>query len=116
MKQFATLWSDTPRWARGLFLGNLGYILITGIGFSLIEHGFWDQPWPADILIPLIWPLMRSPMGSDLFLYHAVWCGLGALLVQIFVELKGILIMIALPYGVGIAIIIYALTHFSFSF
>jgi hypothetical protein len=116
IKQFATLWSDTPRWARGLFLGNLGSILLTGLGFTLIPHSDRDQTGLFVALAPILWPRMLSTLGSGLLLFHAAWCVLSAILVQRFGEMIGMLIMIVLPCVVGIPVILYDLTHFSFRF
>ena len=116
MKQLALLWFDTPRWARGLFLGNLCYIILAVLGFNLINHSFWDQVWLGAVLAPLLWPMMGTPISSAIFLYHAAWCVLGALLVQGLGEVKGLIILVFLPYVVGVALIIYVLTHFSFGF
>jgi hypothetical protein len=116
MKRFTTLWFEAPRWARGLFLGNLCYLVIVGIGFTLMEHSYLDQKWLAVVSAPFLWPTMGSPIQPDALIYHSVWCALGALLVQIFGEVKGITILIALIYATGIAVIIYALTHLSISF
>lgn len=116
MKQFAMLWFDTPRWIRGLFLGNLCYIALAVVGFSLIDHSSGDQLWLASVLAPIIWPMMRTPISSAIFFYHVAWCVLGALFAQRFGEVKGIIILICILYVVGIALIIYALTHFSFGF
>ena len=117
MKQVAAFWSDSPRWARGLFLGNLCYIVLALVGFNLIDHSFGDQIWLMGVLSPLLWPMLGTPISSKIvFLYHLAWCLLGAIFVQWLGEAKGLLLLILLPYFVGIAILIYALTHFSFSF
>lgn len=116
MKQFTTLWLDTPRWARGLFLGNLCYIMLAVLGFSLINHSYWEQLWLEAVFAPFLWPMMGTPISSGIFLYHVAWCAFGALFVQWLGEVKGLIILVCLPYAVGITVIIYALTHFSFGF
>ena len=116
MKQFATLWLDSPRWARGLFLGNLGYIVLALLGFSLIDHSFGDQMGLFIFFAPILWPMMGTPISSSIFLYHVAWCVLGALFVEWLGEVKGLIILVCLIYAVGIAVIIYALTHLSLSF
>jgi hypothetical protein len=116
MKQLTMLWFDTPRWARGLFLGNVCYVILAVLGFNLIDRSYWDQVWLASVFAPILWPMMGTPISSGIFLYHATWCVFGALFVQLFGESKGMIILACLLYGVGIAVIIYALTHFSFGF
>lgn len=106
MKRFSALWFEAPRWARGLFLGNLCYLMVVGIGFDLVKQDL-------GLLFPFLWPTMGSPIQPGAFLYHSVWCALGALFVQVFGEVKGITILISLIYGVGIAILAYVLTQFS---
>jgi len=90
------LWFDTPRWARGLFLGNVCYVILAVLGFSLIDHSYWDQAWLATILSPLLWPMMGTPISASIFLYHLTWCVLGALFVQLFDVSKGITILACL--------------------
>lgn len=116
MKQLTMLWFDTPRWARGLFLGNICYVIVAVFGFSLIDHSYWSQSWLALVLAPILWPMMGTPMNSGIFFYHVAWCVLGALLVQWLGEVKGLIFLLCLPYGVGIAVIIYVFTHFTLSF
>jgi len=103
MKHFITLWLDTPRWLRGLFLGNIGYIVFVAFGFNVLQ----DRYPPSLIFVPTVVPVMVLNFGSlglRFVLVHIAWCTLGALWVQWLGEKKGIVILMFLMYAIGIVI------------
>jgi hypothetical protein len=102
MKTFTTLWLDTPKWVRGFFLGNIAYIVLVGFGFNLVPDTF-PLYWTFTFFSRLI---MKVPQGSHFVLFHVAWCALGALLVRWFGEKKGVIILILLMCGIGIAFFI----------
>ena len=105
MKYFTALWLDTPRWVRGLFLGNLCYVVLVAFGFGLLQNNFA----PGMIFAPLIWLVNLIHLEPRYILYHVAWCVFGALFVQFLGERKGIILLVSLIYGIGIAFLMYTI-------
>jgi hypothetical protein len=109
LEKYIQLWVDTPRWIRGIFLGNLSYLLIIWFAYLI---AWWKIDklnvigWIATVfLIPTIGLYLQC-------ISHIVWCTLGAIFVGIFGEIKGILLLLVTVIGVGSLILGYAVTHF----
>lgn len=96
IKHFTTLWLDTPRWVRGLFIGNLIYIGLVELSLSLPYRSL-------GIFLPLF-PITKARFGLHLPMPHLFWCAFGVLLVQLLGERKGIILLIVLMYALGVAL------------
>jgi hypothetical protein len=107
MNQFVALWSDTPRWVRGWFLGSVCYLLLLGVAITLADWASGGNEWLVWVAFIFLWPIQAGALFS-----HSVWCALGALLVRAFGEVKGIGILLVLMTGIGILVLAFLLTHF----
>jgi len=113
MKQLAILWLDTPRWARGVFLGNICYIVLAVDYFTRLGP---RQYWFFTVWSPFFWPTMRTPMDSWILLNHVAWCVLGAICVERWGEIKGILVSTCLIYSVNFALFVIQFIRFNSPF
>jgi hypothetical protein len=90
-----SLWSDTPRFLRGWFLGNFLYLLI----LLVTSNSTWG---PAIIQAPFfIFYILSSSRLAGVVTAHLVWGGLGALFVGLTGEKvgPGILIILMVVFG-----------------
>jgi hypothetical protein len=117
MESFTALWSKTPRWARGLILGNLCYFAIAGCGLILmIPNGdYIDLAGFEIIFIPFLGITTDSYLLPIAFVYYGVWCACSALFVQWLGEGTGMIMLFISMVVLGIVVIIYAFANFSFS-
>jgi hypothetical protein len=107
MNQLALLWSDTPRWVRGWFLGNICYLLVLGVATTLTDWASGGSEWLLWVASVFLWQVEMGALFS-----HTVWCVLGALFVRAFGEVKGIGILLILMTGIGILVIALFLITF----
>lgn len=118
MERLTALWSRTPRWVHGLVLGNLGFFAnlpLAGLGPLLSRYLGSEQLWPLVLFLALLWPFVGSNAPLNTVLYYGTWSVLGALFVQWFGEVKGMIVAFCLIYAIGIALSLYMLTHISFT-
>jgi hypothetical protein len=110
MRLIPILWRDTPHWARGLFLGNLGYVALTILYFLQLGP---RQYWSLAPGMPFLLLLLDTPMQPRVLLSHVVWCALGTILVPRFGEVKGLLVTAGLIFAANIAYVAYGIMQFS---
>src|SRR5512138_2586101 len=117
MERLTAFWIKTPRWVHGLVLGNLGFfavMAIMGLSPSLSRYIGSEQLWLIVLFLALTWPLV-GPNALFVVGYYGIWCILGALFVQRFGEVKGMILAFCLIYAIGIALSLYMLTHISWT-
>ena len=115
MKQLAALWSGTPHWIRGLFLGNFSYIGMAVLIFISNNGGFSEPSGISTVLAPFML-LMNSPIDSRVILYHIAWCLLGAVFVEWVGGPKGITLLAGVMYGIGVLLFVCLIAAFLLSF
>lgn len=108
MKTLTRLWSDTPRWVRGFFLGNLCYIVYAVLTFHPLTYNLGTELC-CFFLLPMRSPFLDGPIDTRMYYYHLTWCLLGAGLVQLFGEKRGIVILLSALYVIGIIMIFYSI-------
>ena len=106
MNQIALLWSGTPRWVQGWFLGNVCYLLVLGVATMLADWASGGNEWLLWVAFVFLRPVEVGALFS-----HIVWCVLGALFVRAFGEVKGISILLILMTGIGILVMSFLLTN-----
>lgn len=110
MKAFTALWLDTPRWVRGLLLGNLWYVVLMGFGYGFAQNG----SGVGGFFFPAFLLVREIPLDGRYILFHAIYCVVGALSVQWLGEKKGMLVLLSLIYGMAIIYIIIIIVWLSF--
>ena len=108
LKTLTKLWFDTPRWVRGFFLGNLCYIVYAVLTFNPLTYTVGVEIC-CPFLLPMRLPVLDSPIDSQMYSYHLLWCLLAAVLVQLFGEKRGIIILLGGLYVIGIVMALYSL-------
>jgi hypothetical protein len=113
MKALRLLWFDMPRWARGIFLANLGYIVLTVFAFLWFTSVPRHPSWFFVFFLPATYPIAGLSGSSRLLLYHLLWCVWGAVLVSWFGEKKGIMFLVGGHFALSMGISLYGMMRFT---